>query len=177
MYQTGGGQLSFVPGHLQSPDSYLFGSFHDNYLKMAAYDIDQMTLAAIPSGAKFASGYSTSDEEDSASVNAAYENGTSNDGGYSISRFDFQVVNEWPYDIKVTGNSNYYGNDAKLETCHRDPDNPSPKAGEEVLFICTTIEEDSAGKWIKFVSYKIDRATLTPSFVQVRHSAYSNPIS
>jgi len=139
-----------------------------------------MTLAATPSGAKYASGYSTSDEENSASVNAAYEASTSTpvaDGEYFVSRFDFQVVNEWPYDFKLTGNSNYYGNNAKLETCHRDPDNPSPKAGESVLFICTTIEENSNGKWIKFVSYNIDRATLTPSFVQVRHLAYSDPIS
>ena len=93
-----------------------------------------------------------------------------------LSRFDFQVVNEWPYDFKLTGNSNYYGNNAKLETCHRDPGNLSPKAGKEVLFICSTIEENSSGKWIKFVAYNIDRATLTPSFVQVRHlSEYSNP--
>ena len=136
-----------------------------------------MTLAATPSGAKYASGYSTSDEENSASVNAAYETGTSNDGRYVVSRFDFQVVNEWPYDFKLTGNSNYHGDNAKLETCHRDPDNPSPKADESVLFICTTIEEeDSSGKWIKFVSYNIDRETLTPSFVQIRHlSSNSDP--
>ena len=135
-----------------------------------------MTLAAIPSGVKYAEGYSTSDEEKSDVVKEAYEAGTST-SGYFVSRFDFQVVNEWPYDFKLTGNSNYYGNNAKLETCHRDPGNLSPKAGEEVLFICSTIEENSSGKWIKFVAYNIDRATLTPSFVQVRHSAYSNPIS
>ena len=36
-----------------------------------------MTLAAIPSGVKNASGYSTSDEDNSDVVNAAYEAGIS----------------------------------------------------------------------------------------------------
>ena len=77
----------------------------------------------------------------------------------------------------MTGKSDFYGfyanePDIKLETCHRDPDNPSPIAGENVLYVCITQEENSTGTWIKLVGYDIDRATLSPSYVEAKYLDY-----